>query len=281
MAAVCPNPYDSDEAAAVHHDLFQFNIFAYESFFLSDNGLMGGEITAVVAQHYAQRGFLPGASTTDADHLGCEVSFLAFLADAEADAWEDNLPQEAKRMQALQQTFFQTHLLRWCIPCLIAIQKQADPFFAQLAALTLSLFLTHYEELGKTAVSPANNFLPTVQISLTNDTTDFKAIVRHLITPAFSGIVLSRTNIGQLARHLQLPRGFGNREQMMLNLMRTAVQYENLPQLLQLLRETAVKWQTNYQTLSATYPKATHFIAPWQQRAQNSHYLLIQISDQA
>ena len=105
--------------------------------------------------------------------------------------------------------------------------------------------------------------------------------MRHLITPAFSGIYLSRYTIGQLARQLELPRGFGNREQMLLNLLRTAVQYESLLQLLNLLQETAVKWQTNYQNLITNYPKSEPFLTPWQNRTQNSQHLLTQIIHQA
>jgi putative dimethyl sulfoxide reductase chaperone len=281
LTAVCPQPYDPDVAAASYHDLFQFNVFAYESFFLSDDGLMGGRKTAVVAQHISQRGYSLGTASTDADHLGVEISFLAFLAAAEADAWEDNLPMEVKRLRTMQQTFLQTHLLRWGVSCLLAIQEQADPFFAQLAILTLSLLLAHQEDLAETAVSPPPNFLPATQDILAKDKTGFKEIVRHFITPAFSGIILSRYTIGQLARQLELPRGFGNREQMMLNLMRTAVQYESLPQLLQMLQETAVKWQNNYQDLITTYPKTANLITPWQQRAKNSDHLLTKISSQA
>ena len=164
LTAVCPQPYDADEAAAAYHHLFQFNIFAYESFFLSNNGLMGGEITAVVAQHVSQRGYILDVANTDADHLGVEISFLAFLAAAEADAWEDNLPQEVKRLQTMQLTFLQSHLLRWSVPCLLAIQEEVDPFFAQLSALTATLLLTHHEELQETAVTPPTQSPPPPKI---------------------------------------------------------------------------------------------------------------------
>ncbi|VAW41812.1 hypothetical protein MNBD_CHLOROFLEXI01-2220 [hydrothermal vent metagenome] len=266
LAAVCPQPYDPDVAAASYHDLFQFNIFAYESFFLSDDGLMGGRKTAVVAQHISQRGYSLGASSTDADHLGVEISFLAFLAAAEADAWEDSLPLEAKRLRAMQKTFLQSHLLRWGVPCLLAIQEQADPLFAQLAALTVALLLAHHEEFAP-PLSPPANFLPPTQNILAEDNIGFKEIVRHLITPAFSGITLSRHTIGQIARQLKLPRGFGNREQMLMNLMRTAVQYDALPLLLSILKKTCHHWQNSYQHLSNTHPKAAPFIYPWQERA--------------
>ena len=103
--------------------------------------------------------------------------------------------------------------------------------------------------------------------------------MRHLITPAFSGIYLSRYTIGQLARQLELPRGFGNREQMLLNLMRTAVQYDNLKQLLAILQEKCTTWAENYQLLQESYPKIRPFTTQWQQRAKATIQLLEQMAD--
>ena len=153
LRAVSPQPFNVDAAAASHHELFQFNVFAQESFFLSDDGLVGGEKTAVVQQHYSQRGYLLTAIDGDADHLGQELAFLAFLTAAEADAWESAQPEQAKQCQAQQKAFMQDHLLHWLMPCLLAIQEQSDSLFAELARLTEGLVLGHFEELGKTAVS--------------------------------------------------------------------------------------------------------------------------------
>ena len=281
LTAVLPHPFNADTAAASHHALFQFNVFAFESFFLSEDGLVGGGKTAVVAQHYAQYANSPGAADTEADHLGHQLAFLAFLTAEEAEAWESDQLHTARERQAAQQQFLQDHLLRWAIPCLLAVQAQPDPFFAELARLTQALVLEHFEVVAKTAVSAPANFLPPPHNILANDKTGFKEIAHFLLLPALSGIYLSRDSIGQLGRQFELPRGFGSREQMLLNLLRTAVQYEILPQLLAELGETAVQWQTNYQTLSQSYPKAAPFLQPWQVQAQNSQQLLAAISSQA
>ncbi len=281
LTAVTPTPFNADTAAASHHALFQLNIFAQESFFLGEDGLVGGEKTAVVAHHYAQHGYSTGAADTEADHLGHQLAFLAFLTAEEAEAWERDQPNTACERQVDQQQFMQEHLLRWAIACLLAVQGQADPFFTELARLTQALVLEHFSSLAETAVPTPANFLPPTQNILANDKTGFKEIVHYLLLPALSGIYLSRDNIGQLARQLGLPRGFGSREMMLLNLLRTAVQYEILPQLLAELGETAVQWQTSYQNLSQIYPKAAAFLHPWQVLAENSQQLLAAISSQA
>ena len=267
LKAVAPHPFEPDDAAAAHYDLFQLNIFPYESFFFSDDGLMGGQKTTVVQQFYQQRGY--NNASSEADHVGEELRFLAFLAAAESDAWADNLPDEAARLQAVQQQFLSAHLLCWIAPCLLAVQQQPDPFFAEVAQLTLDLVLTDCGEMP-----PPSFILPPAQDILAEEKTGFKQIVQHLITPAFSGITLSRHVIGQIARQLELPRGFGSREQMLLNLMRTAVQYDTLPQLLTILQKTCQVWHANYQQLIETYPQTAPYISPWQERSQATEKML-------
>ncbi|MCP4421677.1 MAG: molecular chaperone TorD family protein [Chloroflexi bacterium] len=268
--------YDEDETASAHHHLFAFNIFPYEALFLGNDGLLGGDVTQAVTLAYHDAGYVVDTAVSSPDHLGCQLDFLAFLAAAEADAWEDELIQVAEHLRTMQQTFLQTHLLRWSIPCLLAIQEQGEPFFAQLAALTLALILAHHDELAKTAVSP-QNFLPPTKNILARDKTGFKEIVRHLLTPAFSGIYLSRHTIGQLARQLELPRGFGNRDQMLMNLLQTAVQYDALPNLLTNLESMCQAWQKKYQQIQTNHPKSAPIIAQWQEHTQATSHLLIQM----
>jgi TorA maturation chaperone TorD len=261
-----PHPFNADTAAASHHELFQFNVFPYESFFLGEDGLVGGETTAVVNQYISQLGWQAAVADNQADHLGQELACLAFLVAQEAEAWESDQPDAASDWQTKQQFFLQSHLLRWAPACLLAIQIQADPFYAALSGLTLDLLLADFGALGETAVSPPN-FLPHIQNILVNDKTGIKEIAHFLLLPALSGITLSRDNIGQLGRQFELPRGFGSRETMLLNLLRTAVQYDALPPLLSALQDTCRSWQASYQQLADAHPQAALFLDPWQARA--------------
>jgi TorA maturation chaperone TorD len=282
LTAVLPTPFNTDDAAASHHALFQFNVFAFESFFLSVDGLVGGEQTAIVNQRYANLGFRSLLPANQADHLGQELACLAFLVEQEADACEADLPTLAKRVRAKQGHFLQENLLRWAPACLLAIQNQTNPFFAQLAELTLDLLLAHFAAvatppLGESAVSIATDLLPPVQNILANDKTGFKEIANFLLLPAFSGIYLSRDHIGQLGRQFDLPRGFGSREMMLLNLLRTAVQYDALAPLLTALQDTCRKWQTSYQDLINSYPHASLFIQPWLARAATTEQIAVEL----
>ncbi|MCA9919125.1 MAG: molecular chaperone TorD family protein [Anaerolineales bacterium] len=279
LTAVLPQPFSADTAAANHHELFQFNVFAYESFFLGDDGLIGGEKTAVVNQHYFQLGFETAVADTQADHLGQELACLAFLVGQEAEAWESNATHSADTWRTKQRFFMETHLLHWAPPCLLAIQQQPDPFFAKLADLTLTLLLAHFGSLiGKSASHPLTVFPQNPNV-LADEKTGFREIVHFLLLPAFSGIYLSRDTIGQLGRQFELPRGFGSRETMLLNLLRTAVQYEALPALLSALQESCQGWQTSYQQLSDTHPQTTLFVQPWQARAAATEQMLLELME--
>jgi TorA maturation chaperone TorD len=277
LSAVTPEPFNADAAAASHHELFQLNVFAYESFFLSEDGLVGGEKTAVVQQHFSQQGYAVPAAQTEVDHLGQQLTFLAFLTAREANAWESSNARAATVAQNEQLSFLKAHLLRWMVPCLLAVQAQSDAFFGEVVHLTQGLVLEHFETLLETAVSPPPSFLPPTKNILADDKTGFKEITHYLLLPAFSGIYLSRGNIGQLARQFKLPRGFGSREQMLVNLLRTAVQYEALTTLLTALQETCQDWQADYQQLADAYPDAAPFIHPWQVRAAATEQLLAEL----
>jgi len=274
LTAVLPQPFNADTAAANHHELFQFNVFAYESFFLSEDGLVGGEKMAVVNQRYFKLGYKTESADGQTDQLGHELACLAFLVSQEADAWEADLPFLASELRNRQQQFMQAHLLTWAPACSLAIQRQTNRFFAELAQLTQALLLEHFGDLGETAVSPPSNFLPQTQNILANDKTGFKEIAHYLLLPAFSGIYLSRDNIGQLARQFELPRGFGSREMMLLNLLRTAVQYDALTPLLTTLQKTCRTWQASYQQLIDAHPKTVPFLHPWQKRAAATEQMM-------
>lgn len=278
LTAVLPQPFSADHAAASHHELFQFNIFPYESFFLGEDGLVGGDVTAVVNQLYFQLGWQTAVTATEADHLGQELACLAFLVTKEAEAWESDQTATANDWQTRQQLFLQSHLLRWIPTCLLAIQQQPDPFFAQLAQVTLELLLAHADALAKRATAPLS-FLPPPQNILADEKTGFKEIIHFLLLPALSGIYLSRDNIGQLGRQFDLPRGFGSRETMLLNLLRTAVQYDALPALLTALQETCRRWQASYQELIDQHPQTALFIQPWQARAAATEQMVLELME--
>lgn len=279
LTAVLPTtPFDEatfDEAAAAHQHLFGFNLFPYASIFLASDGLLGGNVTEQVVGQYQRSGFVVDSRATSPDHIGHELQFLAFLSAAEADAWRDGLPQQALRVQQHQRDFLQSHLLHWLLPLVTAVSAIAPAtFYVALADLALQLVLEQYEQLCANQLPLAQaDPLPQPPDVLAQEKTGLRRIARYLTVPPYSGIYLSRDQISQMARQHDLPRGFGSREEMLENVLVTAVQYDTLPNLLGTLHQTLTDWVTAYQQHAALAP----FMAPWLHRIHHTQEMLAEI----
>ncbi|GAB4273506.1 MAG: molecular chaperone TorD family protein [Candidatus Promineifilaceae bacterium] len=273
LAAAVPTPYHADEAAASHYQLFQRNLYPYESFFLTTNGLLGGPIAGRVTAVYQQNHFTPPDTTTNPDHIGIELAFMAHLCKIEAQElgirdWKFTPPISAQR------SFLQTHLLRWLPPLVLAIHRQANPFYTALADLMLA-FAAHDAQMRQCGGTETPH--PHPPALLENDKTGLKEIARVLTTPCYTGMVIGRTEVTQLGQKHRLPRGFGSRTQLMSNLLYTAVSYDTFPALLQDILTLLENSTAVYTQMATDYPQLAHAVRPWQTQCQNSHQTIQQL----
>lgn len=276
LAVALPRPFDADEAAAAHHDLFAFHLFPYASIFLDDSGLLGGEISNQTGQLYQQAGFPLQASTASPDHVGYELAFLGYLLAAEANARQTQ-PNAAQLWQNQQHHFLEDSLLPWLFPFLVALEQAAVPFYQKLAQLTLALVGDHHTQLMAQIESERLPVHSEGSDLLADPQTGLRDIAQYLTTPRQSGLYIGRHDIRRLARQLALSHGFGGREQMLLNLLRMAAQYEKSYELLQLIEETAKQWQLAYQRIHEANPGTAVFLHPWQVRLNHTRHLLEQM----
>jgi putative dimethyl sulfoxide reductase chaperone len=285
--AIRTTHYDPNEAAASHHTLFRFNIFPYQSIFCDASGLLGGAESERVQAYYRESGF----ETAEPDHIASELRFLAFLCAAEAEARQDGLMASAAQCQVRQANFLRGHLLTWLPPFVIALEQNGHPFYAALATLTLDFVADHAAAVGATLVvaqetvvqdTVAQDAPGQVQdLPLQDAKTGLKDIARYLITPPHSGLYLSRDAIGDLARAHDLPRGFGGRQQVLSNLLYTAVQYDSLNELLGELTAVVHQWQYGYTKFKGKYPHLIPFLTPWQTRLRHTVKLVQHIQNAA
>jgi hypothetical protein len=105
-----------------------------------------------------------------------------------------------------------------------------------------------------------------------------KDIANFLVTTPYAGIFLSRDNIGDLARRLNMPRGFGDRGQMMANLFRSGAQFEEMPAFLQTLTTILDETLNSYTKFIADNPHLAPFVTPWQAHLTHTQTMLQQIS---
>jgi TorA maturation chaperone TorD len=261
-------PLDADGAAADHYHLFGFNVYPYQSLFLDPAGLLGGPVAERVGQTYRQLGFRPGTGAESADHIGIELGLLSFLSAAEAEALASGELERAQWARERQLAFLDEHLLRWISPLTLAIGQQNQPFYGALAEVTFDLVQEQaaglYAEFGR---KPKREEPALTRLDLLgDDSTGLKEIVEFLLTPIYSGIYLSRDDIGRMARQQGVPRGFGDRQQLLLNMMRSAAKYESLGQVIDGLGELARQWESAYVEMMQL-PAVGAPAAMWRSRA--------------
>lgn len=254
---------DLEQAAAGHYHLTAVSVFPYESIFLDPSGLLGGPVSDSILDIYRQNGF---DMLSDADHIGHELHFLAHLCAAEAAALDAGDNEAAPLWRRRQQSFLTTHLLAWLAPLVVSIEQAGTPFYGRLADLTLDLAADHL--LQSHASSPSIS-LPHAPRLATEEST-LKEIARGLTTPPFCGLFLSRDAISALAHRHEIPRGFGDRTQMLTNLLRTAGQYDLASNVLLDLAAICVEWRKQYEEQQARYPEIAPWIRPWQEHVSQT-----------
>ena len=264
-----PAEFDASNAAAQHQSLFGINVYPFESIFLDASGMLGGDVTDQVMVDFAQVGFRPSASAAAADHLGEELGVLAFLCGAEADAHEDGAGAIERQLQRHLRTFMEAHLLRWLWPCALAVQHEADPFYAAVVELTVEFASSHYAELVKATPTQIDFSLPDPPDILADDKTGLKDICDYLATPIHSGFFLSRTTLVRLGRTQKLPSGFGNRRQTLENLFNSAAQYDGVDTLLGQLDALCAADEAMLQKWVDAEVAVDPFVGPW--RLQLAH----------
>ncbi len=273
---------DTDLAAALHQQLFGFNVFAYESVFLSPEAVLSGPVAERVAQ-FCQRAGFPSVRGEAADHIAHELALLAFLCGAEADAWRDGQAGEAARMQAVQREFLDSHLLRWLPGLVLAIQQQGEPFYSALASLVAELALDHRAGLLDDLLNPrASCVLSAAPNLLASQRDGLRKVAEFLLTTVHSGIYLSRDDIGRLGRPDNLPTGFGSRRIMLTNLLRSAAQFDAVPALLADMQTLVARWQAGYAGLLESPAASVRAIgAVWTERLVDTASLLDQLGEAA
>jgi TorA maturation chaperone TorD len=275
LAQHLPTSIDLEEAAADHQHIFGFNVFPYESVFLDPSGQLGGDIVTSTIRDYRQAGYDADSTSASPDHIGDELAFLAFLNKAGAQAREQNNPAKAKLMGEYQRSFLDEHTLRWMPPLVLAIQGQRHPFYRAVATLMQETIMTHRKALGDL---PSVIFkLPEPPILLEDEKTGLREIADYFLTTSFSGIFLSRDDIGRLARDNSVPRGFGDRQQMLVNLLKAAATYGDVGLVLSSLQETTNSWAASYEAM-ANSSEPIQSATTWAKRVVATYGIIAQMS---
>lgn len=262
LATAVPQFYDDDIAAAHYQSIFGFNLFPFQSIFLDSTGLVGGQETKRVQRFFAEVGY-EGVTDVDPDHIGQLLLCLAALCEAGG--------QKARQQQA---ALLDQHLLRWLLPFTCALKQQKRDFYIALADLLLAFVADHARDLAEELAEQRPFALPQPPDILSNKKNGWKEIADFVLTPVATGIYLGRDNIGDLAKQFKLPRGFGERQQMLANLFQSAIVYDSFGEVMTGFEEITAVFQAHYAANAPHFPHEAALASQWQAHAAQTVALL-------
>jgi len=274
FAALINISLDESRDGSEHYQLFIHNVFPYETIFLGDDGLLGGTITEKVAAFYRRIGF-QSASDESADHISSELEAMAYLCFAELDAVEDHIPHQIHRIHQLQRRLLDEHLLRWLPAFVIAVEQQTHTVYTEIVRQSFDLVCKHRLQLGDDLMAATDTFSLAEPFDLLdNEKTSLRDIARYLLTPAHTGFFLSIDDIRGIGAAFRVPHGFGKRQQILTNLLRTASDYDVFPDVIQQFKQIAAGWQAQFSAMQAL---PTQIQRVWISRLEATDALLDQI----
>jgi len=236
-----------DDLASEHYLVLGMGVYPFGHYYLSPEGNFGGENDSGLIQMYQKYQFsyeLLGRGA-EASHLGLELWFLSTLK---------NNPEERR-------AFLAGHLLPWIPTFTYAIREVGSPLFSWLANYTFKILLEDWKNLGGEKVenlSEQKIVLPHWDVMkdfLDLLETGIRDIAQNLTIPAFSGFFLSKSSLKFLARDVNIPMGFGERANLLENLLRESTRYEEAGSFIKNLLAYTQKWKNYYHSLPDSLSK--------------------------
>ena len=240
-----------------HNDLFLFQLYPYASAFLGEDGRLGGEARDRVAGFWRALGAEP---PPEPDHLRTLLAAYAWLAEAQsksqgraAQAWRD-----------ARHAFLWEHLLSWVLPFLAKLRRIAPPFYREWADTLEAVLSRESALLGP----PTRRPLALREAAPVPDPreSDGESFLFALLSPARSGLVLTRSDLARAARDLDLGLRVGERAYILRSMVAQGPE-----DTLAWLAHEAGEWACIHDRGGTTAPEVADF---WTQRATTTGCLL-------
>lgn len=188
--------------AADHTDLFVLQLVPYASAYLSPDGMLGGETADRVAGFWRALRLSP---PREPDHLAALLGLYASLADHERDERE---PARVLMWRQARTALLWEHLLTWIPTYTAATMRVAGPFFASWARL---LGAALHAEAQALPAPPANALHLRDRTGPPDPDAGLDPLVRALLAPARSGLLLTRADLARGATRTDLALRQGDR----------------------------------------------------------------------
>jgi TorA maturation chaperone TorD len=245
---------------ADHTELFVFQLVPYASVYLGPEGMLGGEAADRMAGFWRALRLRP---PPEPDHLAALLGLYARLGEAERgerDAAHRLLWQQSRRALLWE------HLLSWTVPYARAVAADAPALYAAWGELLAETLLAEAADLAAPGIPPLH--LRDVP-GLPEPDADLQLLVRAILTPVRSGLLLTRSDLARGASTLGLGLRAGERAFALRSLLD-----QDPPATLSFLAEEAAGWAArHHQTEAALGQVGRH----WRERAEATRALLLEL----
>lgn len=228
--------------------LFEFNVYPYASVYLDPSGMLNAPWSGFVAGVYRALGLevAADAGLAASDHLSAGLGAVASLLEREAAATDELTRTRARHAQ---RTLLVEQLLPW-LPTFSAAVRELDAgFYGVLTEMTLSLSLEHAAELQAETARPFTYPKEETEVGA-----GAKEQLTRFMTPARSGMFLSRETVVRLGRRLGVPVRFAERAYMLEQLALAAADAEKLDRFFLELKREAEEQTAALNSLQKTWP---------------------------
>lgn len=219
---------DPEQAAADHHRWLSREFLPWESVYLTEDRLLGGERADLLAGAAAGLPLAPA----DPDHLGRELEIAAWLTGAIGDAHADRQFAEVDRVSARLASFLASHLGAWVgFP---ALALAGVPGWGPALQVAAELVASH----GVTPLLP-----PTPARDPLDPRAGLRDVADWLATPLATGVAWTHAALQALGTETRIPTGFGTRTDQLESLLRNAADHRRVGDAAVAIDRELVRWE--------------------------------------
>ncbi len=177
--------------------------------------------------------------------------------------------------EALRASHRAPTLVHWIPAFCCSLKDLRRPLATALADVIQELLLE--TEGGVRLPSPMRGIAP----DLDHAETDLRELIAWLSTPSRCGLFLSSGAIGQIARTVDVPRGFGPRGRLLRQLIDSATRFGRLDAVLGGLGLIVARHRETLSAAPYQTPALQAATAPWRERLETTQRLLGEIAGRA
>ncbi|MGA9994479.1 MAG: molecular chaperone TorD family protein [Pyrinomonadaceae bacterium] len=252
-----PLPCESE-----HTEIFLFQLYPYASVYLGAEGMIGGEARDLIA------GFWRALSRTpprEPDHLALMLALYASLCGVEEDE-SDALRRSGLRNA--RKAFLWEHLLSWLPVYLDKLNEIATPFYRKWGEMLFQALAEESKVVGRQ--ERLSLHLREAEQVVDPREEGIEKFLQSLLTPARSGIILTRADLQRAARALSLGSRMGER----LFILKALFGQDAGAMLLWLARETS-NWTALHRKRAKVFGETAKV---WKEKSKATTKLLKQLA---